>query len=842
MKKSVQLTTPLTRVCLSFTALILFTLSAFQLQAQQNPYPFNLDLSLGGGLIGDPNVNATLQPELGFSYMPGKLGIGLNAGLLSYAPAFDAQQYASGFEEYTSISSSNEKWSSFFLSLGPRFEFGSNLPVTFRSSLDLSLTHNSPPSVSVDFNDPDGSAGDLQLQLSGYEADDDYSKWSAAIRPEFQMQFTPGGSDRFAITVATGIQHRLSQNEFTYSQRDLSEVRVVPNSQEMFMQFEMAPEIQQTAQPPKTNFFTTVGIKIKFGKVKHLHNEEVIHRDIASRASSEGIESGDCDDSDSDRCLSPGEIATNDSDSDADGLDDGTESKLENSGSDDVDSDGDGLGDGIDTELLQEAIMMAHLGNYSNVVSVGKVSTTGNPLYTAEGKGENVLYEGEANNGDGNNEDDTNNEGPSTPVRYDMRPSSYCMELSTMRISTDSQKAMRGSQNGDMNNDDTAMATSHNASRSNRSQGLNDQGGDTDIETDSTDIASATSHNASRSNRSQGLNDQGGDTDVDADSSLVGAQNHNSSRSNRTSPVQNEVGDNDFEADSDSTTNRAQNHNSSRSNRTSPVAGPDMDDGTNSDSTSIRKAIPPKIHGIAVDDPNHLKPNTDQNGFPVFMENASLTITKRKRPGRATYGNITLGRSMNDGGDLDGDGLDDASALDIDLQMGDPDSDDDGLMDAIESATYSISKRSARTGRNTSSAKNESDHMERDGNTEKSMASDDDPCGPGVWARTTGGNANCTPENSGQENPLAKESGWQETPVSEVTPPGNVHQWTYKLNALSDGSDMPGNGTLTVIVTGGKVHFNIHFDPDSDEDGYSELLQNSTFSISKRSARTGARE
>ncbi|MDZ7806183.1 MAG: hypothetical protein U5K71_03610 [Gracilimonas sp.] len=268
MNKPVRSTTRKVRVSYGVMFLLLFSLSTLQLQAQQNPYPFNLDLSFGGGLIGNPDVNTTFQPEMGFSYMPGKFGIGLNAGLLSYDPAFDAQQYTSGFEDYTSITGSDQKWNSFFFGIGPRFEFSSRFPVTFRSSLDLSLSYNSPPSVSVDFNDPDGSAGDLQLQLSGYDAGDDYSKWSAAIRPEFQMQFSPGGSDRFAITVATGIQHRLSQNEFTYSQRDLSEVRVVPNSQEMFMQFEMAPEVQRSAQPPKTNFFTTVGLKIKFGSPK----------------------------------------------------------------------------------------------------------------------------------------------------------------------------------------------------------------------------------------------------------------------------------------------------------------------------------------------------------------------------------------------------------------------------------------------------------------------------------------------------------------------------------------------------------------------------------------------
>ncbi|MDZ7807422.1 MAG: hypothetical protein U5K71_09945 [Gracilimonas sp.] len=32
---------------------MLFGLTSYQLKAQQKPYPFNVDLSLGGGLIGN---------------------------------------------------------------------------------------------------------------------------------------------------------------------------------------------------------------------------------------------------------------------------------------------------------------------------------------------------------------------------------------------------------------------------------------------------------------------------------------------------------------------------------------------------------------------------------------------------------------------------------------------------------------------------------------------------------------------------------------------------------------------------------------------------------------------
>jgi hypothetical protein len=124
--------------------------------------------------------------------------------------------------------------------------------------------------------------------------------------------------------------------------------------------------------------------------------------------------------------------------------------------------------------------------------------------------------------------------------------------------------------------------------------------------------------------------------------------------------------------------------------------------------------------------------------------------------------------------------------------------------------------------------------MEWNEKTNKQMASDDDPCGPGVWARTTGGNENCSPENSGQENPLARESGWQEAPELDVAPPNDVFQWTYTLNELSGGEELPGNGILTVLFTEGNWHFDVQLDPDDDGDGYGDLIQNSSFSISKR--------
>jgi len=70
-----------------------------------------------------------------------------------------------------------------------------------------------------------------------------------------------------------------------------------------------------------------------------------------------------------------------------------------------------------------------------------------------------------------------------------------------------------------------------------------------------------------------------------------------------------------------------------------------------------------------------------------------------------------------------------------------------------------------------------------------------------------------------------------------MRPAGSVYQWTYNLSSMAGSEDFPAKGTLTVLFTGGKWHFDVQLDPDDDGDGIDELLQNSSFSISKRSAR-----
>jgi nucleoid DNA-binding protein len=701
--------------------------------------------------------------------------------------------------------------------------------VSLNLGLDLALNYQEGPSQSVRFNDPSG-----ELESSGVDTDivlaqmdgEGASGWNTAIRPQLQLEFQPGFSDRFSFNVKTGIQHHLSDREMTYTERDLSRVIQVDSPFEMHHQFENAPVVQRTESAPRTNFFANAGITIRFGGGR------------AAKAPAQDYNS-----SRSNKPSTIADIGDGDLDSDDDGIGDAVETAQDynSSRSNKPSTENDRGGDG---EIVREAVTMARLANPAGmIVKVGSITAKGkkalglgfenanSPIYEGDAVGgENVLNRDEMNDGDSAE----NSNGETIPVqRFQLQPSSYCVELSTMKISTNSQKAMRSGQSGGMTSDDnTAMATSHNASRSNRSQGINNQGSDTDIDADSTDVAPATSHNASRSNRSQGINNQGGDTDIDADSTDVApATSHNASRSNRSQGITDQ--------------------------------GSDTGSGTSSDSISTNGVIPPSINGIAVDDPTNLKPNTDQDGFPVIMKGASFSISKRSaRTGRSQspiYESETNsqtnpmyeseGAQSSGGGDLDGDGYGDVDGFHFELEIDDSGSNRAGVVsDQVLKTFFQTGDKptASQTGPSTGTVADELNNATASAtysfsmvSTQEAQSSDNDPCGPGVWARTTGGSENCAPENTGQENPLAQESGWQETPALEAGIPNNIHQWTYKLNALSGDGELPGNGTLTVMFTGRKLHFNVHIDPDDDGDGLGDLLQNSSFSISKRSARTG---
>jgi len=621
--------------------------------AQQNPHPFSVDLNFGGGLIGNPDISTAFLPELGFSYMPGKFGVGFNAGLLSYKPAFDAQQYANGFEEYTSVSNAEDKWRSFFFGAGPRFEFGSRLPVTFRSSLDLTLSYNSPPDVSVNYHDPSGSIGDLNLQLSGYDAGEDYTKWSVAIRPEFQMQFSPGGSDRFSINVTTGIQHRLSKNEFTYSQRDLSEVQLVPNTREMFIQFESAPQIQQTAQPPQTNFFTTVGIKIKFGVSHTGLSKADAKKALGSAMNPDSNTNTDCDDTD--ECAKPGEMAppANNTNTDCDDRDE-------------CPKPGEKAPPGVQVAPGQ-----------TRVILLGAMSPDGGPI---------TMSDSEVSDWNGV---------LSSTQYYKLEPTSSVVSLSTMQISTNSQKAM-----------ESAPAQDYNSSRSNKPSSIADNT-DSDVDTDSTKVAPAQDYNAARSNKPTSIADIG---DLDSDGFpdiLANASFSISKRSARTGRNQN-----------------------STNEENSDVEGLHFDleiDPLDLDSDD--DGLPAVESGV---DP--LDADSDDDGLLDAIESGiTYSISKRSaRTGRnpASTGNeiqtnegTSSSRSSDDQplteifewtydlktmtDDSFGDLTSDAKLVilfvkgnwHIDLQF-DPDSDQDGYADLLQNSSFSISKRSARTGRN----------------------------------------------------------------------------------------------------------------------------------------------
>lgn len=744
---------------------IFISFSVHPVDARQSDRPFSLDLNLGGGLIGNPGTSTAFQPELGFSYMPGRWGVGFNAGLYRFDSGFDADQYRTGFEEYTVSEQNEDRWRSFFINAGPRFEQNLSRMVSLKLGVDLAMNHQKGPSQSVRFHDPTGEmeeAGfDTDIVLADMNGSAD-AGWSAAIRPHFQLELSPGFSDRFSFNIRTGIQHHLSDREITYSTRDLTGVRAMDNVYEMHFQFENAPVVQRTETAPKTNFFANAGIKISFG--------------------GSGARVAPAQDYNSSRSNKPGGrsiandgIGDGDLDSDNDGIDDAVEtaqdynaarsnkptSRAADIGDGDLDSDDDGIDDAIETaqdynssrsnkpgtednrggdhEIDREANRMALLANPSGqIISTGSVMISpqpDNPLYEETGEGENPLYEGQANDGDSGN----NSSGDPVPLqRFHLQPTSYCVDLAT----ADSQPGMR------------TDAQSHNSSRSNRTEGV----AKPDLDGDGfPDLMKSASFSISKRSARTGRYPSSGKMEVETVEYRDG-----DSRS--------QVSDSNGDLDGD---------------------GYGDVDGFHFE---LELNVPATVS--AAFDNNSVNRGSDSTGVPGQQVAPSQTKV------------IVMGITDNGGnppseeGNQRDAGLDPDSDADGIPDFRDPDSDGDGLLDALESATYSISE-----------IKKEIETME--------------------WREGTANN------RDSQENPLAEESGWNETSELEVSPPNNVYQWTYNLSSMAGNGELSGNGTLTVLFTGGQWHFDVQLDPDDDGDGLGELLQNSSFSISKRSARTG---
>jgi len=85
------------------------------------------------------------------------------------------------------------------------------------------------------------------------------------------------------FNLKTGIQHELSDREFTYTERDLSGVRLVPSAGEMLFQFDNAPEVERSVTAPKTNFFAMRGLKSVSADPAHpLQEREAISKVTSS--------------------------------------------------------------------------------------------------------------------------------------------------------------------------------------------------------------------------------------------------------------------------------------------------------------------------------------------------------------------------------------------------------------------------------------------------------------------------------------------------------------------------------------------------------------------------------
>lgn len=300
--------------------------------AQESGPPLRVDLNLGAGLLGGGAPDATLQPELGIRYLPGRWGLGVEAGFYRFDPAFDPDGYRAGFEDFTAVSGGRDRWGAFYLNAGPRLNLTHGLPARVSAGLDVALSYRRSPDQSVAFADPTGGdLADVPLALAEIQEGAETSAWTAALRPQLQLDLNPFPGNRVGLNLKAGVHYHLADQEVTWARRDLSEVRLTDNPFEMLSQFENAPLVQQVEQAPRTSVFASVGVSIALGgtpgraagaasggdgipacpidrpyrcpngscveavrfcpitpgaaepALEHLHEEGVIHRDVAAR-------------------------------------------------------------------------------------------------------------------------------------------------------------------------------------------------------------------------------------------------------------------------------------------------------------------------------------------------------------------------------------------------------------------------------------------------------------------------------------------------------------------------------------------------------------------------------
>jgi hypothetical protein len=963
--------------------------------AQQSSRPFSIELNAGGGLIGNSTTNTAFQPELGLSYMPGRWGVGLNAGIYSFDSGFSADQYRTGYEQFTVTEASENQWEAFYINVGPRFEQSLSRFVSMNLGLDLAMTNQEAPSQSVRFNDTTGeleSSGiDSDIVLAEMEAEES-GGWTAAIRPQMQFEFKPGFSDRFSFNIKTGIQHHLSDREITYTERDLSRVMQVDNVFEMYSQYENAPVVQRTETAPKTNFFANAGIKISFGGSSapaapgQDYNSSRSNKPGGSIANDGG---GDCDDGDP-RCTPDGSRAkdynssrSNKPRSEAalddvviikgegltavdsfideiievlDRCEDEVCTQVRQNADGRVDkhrqvrqgqiSQDQGIEDihSIVTEdvvslqkcesdvcrevLTKEVQLLEHMNVLMSLVQSGRAAAAQDYNAARSNKPTSSAADGGNDQGEGAGQQVVliTQDGDGKVYAWGGEPEAIMQDENGKLYSWGlAPKTSAGGDEGkvyswgvassaSLQNGDGEVYCWGDNSRASLMDGSGEVycwGDNSGASVDSCegDMCPQPDHNLYLA-KELGLASVGDDIEdikqvldrcdegvcgqvrqhaderhhgvtraqenpsefdmhieeilsiVKEDVESLGrcetevcrevlameenllvkmnrlsdlaqvapARDYNSSRSNKPSSRAADIGDGDMDSDDDGiddgvdfTMARLANpsgvivktgmvasggnplYSSNSNSGENPLDEGQANDGdsdNNEDSLPVQKFdLQPGSYCVALSTmkistnsqqsirsgAQNSKPDMDEDGFPEIMKSASFSISKRSaRTGRNPSGDEDM--------DSDGDGI----HFDLEIDPNDEDSDDDGVLDGFETASYSISKRSARTGRNVDS---ELETMESKEGV--------DP------------NANQT---------------------SETESTDDVYQWSYNLNELEGGSDLPTGGTLTVLFTGGEWHFDLEVDPldlDDDGDGLAEMFQNSSFSISKRSARTG---
>jgi|GEM_PF-1020093 len=245
------------------------------------------------GLASTPRF----MPGISAGYYVRSWGVLAEYGAFSGPAQLNLETYLKNIQGFTSRNINSTQWkTSYFLAgIGYRKSFGSGL----QAGIDLTggVLNMKPPAYSVNDKIDGTRIADVNEETKTSTATENAL---FALKPEIRLEWFPAQGP-FGFHIHAGYLRAFGANEVSTYYRDLSKLQFDGVSeQEIRAQVLKAPMIKSSSRGPVSNISFGAGISLKIGtakksgrqttetgfenqEIKHLHKENLVHRDIAAR-------------------------------------------------------------------------------------------------------------------------------------------------------------------------------------------------------------------------------------------------------------------------------------------------------------------------------------------------------------------------------------------------------------------------------------------------------------------------------------------------------------------------------------------------------------------------------